>query len=200
MGEFDPDDYRKRVLAAVLRRGGPETSDPFELYDLPLADDLDDVFVVERVAEVWGAWQRQRDHPKYRVLVAELVAGHAGRSAELLDAGRRRTAAARVRAQREQRDGARFALLDAAVSRLVDRHGGIPADKVEGLHDVGASTGLSRDEVTARLRRHRTRPASAAPGVSPERRRQVRALLDEFGRLTDAPGPPTLLADAAAHA
>ena len=194
MDEFDPGDYRRRVLAEVLGRGGPETSDPFELYDLPLSDDLDDAAVAGRVAEVWGSWQRQRDHPKYRVLVTELVAGHAARSAELLDAGRRRTAAARVRAQREQRDGARFALLDAAVSRLVDRHGGIPADKVEGLHDVGASTGLSRDEVTARLRRHRTRPASATPGVSPERRRQVRALLDEFGRLTDAPAPPTLLA------
>jgi hypothetical protein len=196
---FDPADYRRRVLAAVLQRGGPEASDPFELYDLPVDGDLDDAAVAERVAAVWGFWQRQRDHPKYRVLAAELVAGHDARSAELLDAGRRRTAAARVRAQREQRDAERYALLDAAVARLVDRHRGIPADKVEGLHEVGALAGLTPEEVTARLRRHRRVAAGEptgerTPGVPVERRRQVRALLDEFGRLTDAPAPPTLLA------
>jgi hypothetical protein len=194
---FDPNDYRKRVLAAVERRGGPETSDSFELYDLPVSDDLDDAFVAARVAEVWGAWQRQRDHPKYRVLVAMLVEGHAVRSAELLDAGRRRAAVAYVRAQREQRDSARFALLDAAASRLVARYRGLPRDKIEGLHEVGALAGLTRDEVTARLRRHRLVDAAAAepdPGIGVERRRQVRVLLDELGRLTDTPAPPTLLA------
>jgi hypothetical protein len=200
MDGFDPNGYRKRVLAAVLARGGPEASDPFELYDLPPDDDLPDAAVAARVAEVWGAWQRQRDHPKYRVLVAQLVEEHDARSAELLDAGRRRTAAVRVRAQREQRDTARYALLDAAVSRLVARHGGVPADKVEGLHEVGALGGLSRDEVEVRLRRHRVlaraaEPAPpAGPAVPPERRRQVRALLDEFGRLSGGPPPPTLLA------
>ena len=131
---FDPNAYRKRVLAAVEKRGGPDASDPFELYDLPPADDLDDAAVAERIAEVWAAWQRQRDHPKYRVLVGLLVKQHAERSAELLDAHRRRLAAARVRAQREQRDSARFELLDAAIRRLVQRHRGIPADKVEGLY------------------------------------------------------------------
>lgn len=193
---FDPNDYRKRVLAAVERRGGPETSDPFELYDLPLSDDPGDdpgdAAVAARIAEVWGAWQRQRDHPKYRVLVELLVAGHAERSAELLDAGRRRTAAARVRAQREQRDAGRYALLDAAVARLVDRHGGIPRDKLEGLHEVGALAGLERAEVEVRLRRHRVLGAPA--GVAVARRAQISALLAEFGRLTGEPAPPTLLA------
>ncbi len=33
---FDGNTYRKRVLSAVDARGGPEQSDPFELYDLPL--------------------------------------------------------------------------------------------------------------------------------------------------------------------
>ncbi|MCX6462308.1 MAG: hypothetical protein NTW05_01760, partial [Pseudonocardiales bacterium] len=203
LGAFDANGYRKRVLAAVLARGGPEASDPFELYDLPLDreidGDLDDAAVAARVAEVWGAWQRQRDHPKYRVLVALLVAAHGERSAELLDAGRRRTAALRVRAQREQRDAARYELLDAAVSRLVARHGGVPRDKVAGLEEVGALAGLTAAEVATRLRRHRVvdgapvTPGPAAATIGPERRRQVRALLDEFGRLTDAPPPPTLL-------
>jgi hypothetical protein len=193
---FDPNDYRKRVLAPVLARGGPEASDPFELYDLPVADDLADADVAARVDEVWGAWQRQRDHPKYRVLVALLVDGHAGRSAELLDGARRRTAAVRVRAEREQRDAARFELLDAAVSRLVARHGGVPRDKVAGLEEVGALAGLDAAEVATRLRRHRVvaTAAAAGPAVAAPRRRQIRSLLDEFGRLTDVPAPPTLLA------
>ena len=78
---FDPNGYRKAVLAAVERRGGPDTSDPFELYDLPLDVELDDAAVAERVAQVWAFWQRQRDHPRYRALVALLVETHAARSA-----------------------------------------------------------------------------------------------------------------------
>ena len=132
--------------------------------------------------EVWAFWQRQRDHPKYRVLVGQLVAGHAERSAELLDPGRRRIAAARVRAQREQRDAERYALLDAAISRLVDRHGAVPRDKVDGLHEVGALAGLTRDEVSTRLRRHRMSGPSRVvypAAVDPDRRRQLRTLLDD---------------------
>lgn len=204
---FDPNGYRKRVLAAVEKRGGPETSDPFELYDLPIdaaADgELTDAYVAARIDEVWGAWQRQRDHPKYRVLVALLVEGHDQRSAELRRASSRRLAAVRVRAQREQRDSARYELLDAAVSRLVQRYGGIPRDKIAGLDEVGALAGLDKAEVATRLRRHRVvdvtpdaapDPGPRSPAISPQRRLQVRALLDEFGRLTDVPSPPTLLA------
>lgn len=189
MSEFDPDDYRKRVLAAVEKRGGPETSDPFELYDLPLDDGLTDAAVAARVGEVWGFWQRQRDHPRYRVLVALLVAAHAERSAELLDAGRRSLAVVRVRAWREQRDSARYALLDSAISRLVARHGGVPRDKTAGLDEVGALAGLTPAEVAARLRRHRI----IDPARPTERGRQVRALLEEFGRLTGGETPATLL-------
>ncbi|HZG88909.1 MAG TPA: hypothetical protein VEZ42_01720 [Pseudonocardia sp.] len=197
---FDPNGYRKRVLATVEKRGGPDASDPFELYDLPVGDDLPDAAVAARIDEVWAFWQRQRDHPKYRVLVALLVAGHAERSAELRDPRRRSMAVLRVRQQREQRDTARFALLDAAISRLVSRHGGVPRDKVEGLYEVGALAGLERAEIEVRLRRHRLldpvgKPAApSGSAVGADRRRQIRALLDELGRLTDAPAPPTLLA------
>ena len=191
---FDPNGYRKTVLAAVERRGGPDTSDPFELYDLPLdgelSGELDDTAVAERVAEVWAFWQRQRDHPRYRALVALLVETHAARSAELLDADTRRGAAVRARAHREELDAARYALLDAAISRLVQRHGGVPRDKVAGLEEVGALGGLTKDEVATRVRRHRMLGLS----IGAERRRQIQALLAEFGRLTGAEAPPTLLA------
>lgn len=201
---FDGNDYRKRVLAAVHRRGGPETADLFELYDLPLdgvggwrEDD-----VAAQLDEVWGFWQRQRDHPKYGTLVAQLVAAHEQNRADLLDRRAREAMAQQIRAHREARDAARFQLLDEAVARLVQRHGGIPRDKVEGLVEVGGLGGLSAEEVHTRLRRHRVVGTAAAspprppvaPLVTEHRRQQVRDLLDEFGRLQEQPAPPTLLA------
>ncbi|GAA4807069.1 hypothetical protein ACFQ0K_01815 [Nocardioides caeni] len=201
---FDGNDYRKRVLAAIHRRGGPENSDPFEIYDLPVdgIEQWSDHDVAEQVGEVWGFWQRQRDHPKYGTLASQLVEGHADRSSEVLDRQRRESLAAWVRSQRDARDADRYGLLDEAISRLVQRHGGIPRDKIPGLVEIGVLGGLTEDEVQVRLRRHRfvdvaaaPVPAAPRPGpVSDLRRQQVRDLLDEFGRLQECPPPPTLLA------
>lgn len=202
---FDGNDYRKRVLAAIQKRGGPESSDPFEIYDLPVEGigRWSDADVAAQVDEVWGFWQRQRDHPKYGTLVGLLVATHEQYSAEVLDPRRRGYLVDLVRERREARDAARFQPLDEAVARLVERHGGIPRDKLEGLVEVGALGGLGRDEVEVRLRRHRVVDAATAPPppppaasspVSDHRRQQVRDLLDEFGRLQEQPPPPTLLA------
>ncbi|QSR28894.1 Hypothetical protein CFH99_0090 [Nocardioides aromaticivorans] len=202
---FDGNDYRKRVLAAIQKRGGAEGADPFEVYDLPV-DEVgrwSDADVAAQVDEVWGFWQRQRDHPKYGTLVGILVAMHDQNSAEVLDPRRRGHLVEQVRQQRAARDSARFQPLDEAIARLVQRHGGIPRDKLEGLVEVGALGGLSRAEVEVRLRRHRVVDTSPAPPppppvasspVSDHRRQQVRDLLDEFGRLQEQPPPPTLLA------
>ena len=103
MEPFVGNDYRKRVLAAVERRGGPDASDSFELYDLPLdeAERLADDAVSQRLDEVWAFWQKHRDHPKYRILVARLVAEHDARSAPLR-ARAPRPRAFRVAGQRDR--------------------------------------------------------------------------------------------------
>ncbi|MFI9510151.1 hypothetical protein [Nocardia sp. NPDC052566] len=198
---FDPNDYRKRVLAQVERRGGIEHSDPFELYDIPLdeAETLTDAEVAARIADVWGFWQRQRDHPKYRVLVGLLVDEHDELSRPLQHAGSRAAEAARIRTVRERRDAERYEMLDAAISRLVQRYGGIPAGKVSGLEEIGAMGGLSAAEVATRLRRHRviadTPVQAPPPGVlSEQRRQQIRQLLTEWERLLEGPPTPTLFA------
>ncbi|WUA05271.1 fibronectin type III domain-containing protein [Nocardia sp. NBC_01377] len=202
MDAFNPNDYRKRVLAAVERRGGPEQSDSFELYDIPLddAETLGDAEVAARVAEVWGFWQRQRDHPKYRVLVGLLVDDHDRRSELLLNASSRRAEAMRVRQVREQRDAGRYEMLDIAVSRLVQRHGGVPASKVAGLEEIGAMGGLDAADVAARLRRHKiladqppVAPA-ASTTLTEQRRKQIRQLLSEWDRLLEGQPAPTLFA------
>ncbi|MFQ6398214.1 hypothetical protein ACLMAJ_32830 [Nocardia sp. KC 131] len=198
---FNPNDYRKRVLAQIERKGGIEHSDPFELYDIPLdeADTLSDAEVAAQVAEVWGFWQRQRDHPKYRVLAGLLVAAHPALSELVLVAGARRAEAVRVRETRARRDADRYDILDTAISRLVQRYGGVPAGKVAGLTEIGAMGGLSPAEVATRMRRHRViadaEPTPAAPSVlTDQRRRQIRQLLDEWERLLDGPPTPTLFA------
>ncbi|WP_067827582.1 hypothetical protein [Nocardia inohanensis] len=202
MRAFDPNDYRKRVLAAVEKRGGIEHSDAFELYDIPLeeAERVADGEVRTRVDEVWAFWQKQRDHPKYRVLVGLLVDEHDDLSAPLLHASSRRIEAERVKQLRARRDSERFEMLDTAIERLVARYGGVPAGKLPGLEDIGKMSGLSPADIAARVRRHRIldEPAAseAAPvpeGVSPQRRQQIRKLLAEYERLIPGDPVPTLL-------
>ncbi|MTE13406.1 hypothetical protein [Nocardia aurantiaca] len=202
MHAFDPNDYRKRVLAAVERRGGLEESDAFELYDLPLAEAarLTDAEVAARVEDVWACWQKLRDHPKFRVLAGLLVDAHKELSEPLLHTSSRLLEADRVTQVRARREAERYEMLDAAIERLVQRHGGIPAGKIPGLEDIGRMGGLTVAEISTRVRRHRIidePPAPtppAAPGVSPERRQQIRKLLAEYERLLPGDPVPTLLA------
>ncbi|MEU6585348.1 Ig-like domain repeat protein [Nocardia sp. NPDC046763] len=201
MHAFDSNDYRKRVLAAVERRGGLGESDTFELYDIPLAEAarLSDAEVAARVEAVWTLWQKLRDHPKYRVLAGLLVDAHAELSEPLLHTGSRLVEADRVTQLRARREAERYEMLDAAIERLVARHGGIPAAKIPGLEDIGRMGGLTVAEIAARVRRHRIvdeapAPAPAAPTLSAERRRQIRALLAEYERLLPGDPVPTLLA------
>ncbi|MFE3190000.1 Ig-like domain repeat protein [Nocardia sp. NPDC059240] len=202
MHAFDPNDYRKRVLAAVERRGGPEESDAFELYDIPIAEAarLSDAEVAARVQQVWTLWQKLRDHPKFRVLAGLLVDAHRELSEPLLETGSRLIEADRVRQLRARREAERFEMLDAAIDRLVQRHGGIPAGKIPGLEDIGRMGGLTPAEIAAHVRRHRIidesptpAPPPAAPALTPERRRQIRKLLLELERLRDDDPVPTLL-------
>ncbi|MFT4394263.1 Ig-like domain repeat protein [Gordonia lacunae] len=204
MEPFVGNDYRKRVLAAVERRGGPNASDSFELYDLPIeeAERLDDDAVAARLDEVWAFWQKHRDHPKYRILVARLVAEHDERSAPLRHKTGRIAEARAVSTRRELRDQQRFELLDNAVARLNERYGGIPRSKRAGLDEIGAMGGLDPAEVATRLRRHRIvddAPAAPAGPMPPrvaltaQRRAQIVDLLAEFDRLRDGDPTPTLL-------
>lgn len=211
LAPFVANDYRKQVLAPIVTRGGdPQISDTFELYALPLeAADQPDPVIVDRIDEVWGFWQRHRDQPKYRVLVAQLVAEHEERSAPLRVQAHRVQLADRIRRQRESRDQTRFEALDMAIRRLVERYRGIPEDKVEGLCDLAAADHIGRDEALQRMRRHRRVPAVGSETVAAsavdrpvptvavdpaiaERARQVRDLLDELGRRADSPPPTTL--------
>lgn len=200
---FDSNDYRRRVLAAVHARGGAEQSDPFELYDIPIEEvpRLNDDQVRVRVDAVWAFWQRSRDHPRYRGVIIALLGLHDELSAALATAASRAELAARVGAAREARDGERFAELDAAVRRLVSRFGGLPEDKLAGLRALAAAHGVDDAAFALRTRRYRVLPAgtperadatSTRRPVPAEVIRQVRADLDELGRIAGVTPPRSL--------
>ncbi|MCM3884850.1 hypothetical protein [Frankia sp. R82] len=202
---FVPDDYRRRVLAAVHRRGGAEHSDPFEIYDIPLdaVAVLTDAQVRARIDEVWAFWQRNRDHPRYRGVIIGLLDRHAELTAALADHPARLALRDRVAVARAERDDTRFAALDAAARRLVARFGGLPADRIEGLRAWAATQDIAGAEFDTRIRRHRILPADAtAPAagaargapISPAVLRQIRSDLDELGRIA-ATAPPRSLFD-----
>ncbi len=178
---FDGNGYRKRVLAAIEARGGPDASDPFEVYDLPLDVPLSDDEVARRVDDVWAFWQKQRDHPKYRGLVTALLQTHDALAARLRTADGRRLLAEQTRAERARREAARYAEIDAALERLAERFGGVPADKVEGLRGLAAAAGIDDAAFQARLRRHRV--LGDAPATDAAVLRQVRDGLEELGRI-----------------
>ncbi|MBX6388465.1 MAG: hypothetical protein IRZ08_05600, partial [Frankia sp.] len=199
MRPFDADDYRKRVLAPVHARGGVEHTDPFEIYDIPLeeAGSLDDAAVADRISTVWAFWQRSRDHPRYRGLILSLLARHQELAGTLAGRAERVALAARVAAARQARDSERFAAFEAAVARIVERFGGLPADKLPGLRRIAADAGMDDAEFERRIARHRSLPAGASERtgrrpVPPEVFRQVRADLDELGKIIGDGAPRSL--------
>lgn len=185
---FDGNGYRERVLAAVEARGGPDGTDPFEVYDLPLgaADSLTDDDVARQVDAVRAFWQEQRDHPEYRGLVTALLASHDPLAARLRSAGGRRELAEETRAERARRDAARTAELDAALQRPAERFGGVPPEEVEELRGTAAATGVDEATFAERLRRH---PATDGAGADPAGLRRVRDGLAELGRIEGASVP-----------
>jgi hypothetical protein len=199
MRPLDSNDYRRRVLATVHARGGAEQSDPFEIYDISLdeADTLDDAEVAAHLDEVWAFWQRNRDHPRYRGVILGMLARHDELAPALASRASRLALRDRVAAARAARDDERFAALDAAVARLVERFGGLPEDKLAGLRSLAAAGGIDEPAFATRIRRYRVLPPGAPERsprqpIAPQTLRQVRADLDELGRITGAAPPRSL--------
>jgi len=199
MGPFDANDYRSRVLGPIHARGGVEHSDPFEIYDIPLdeAATLDDATVAARIDSVWAFWQRSRDHPRYRGTIDAMLRQHAQLAAALRGAQARAELAALVARARAEREDERFATVAAAADRLVERFGGLPEDKIAGLRLIATGAGVDAAEFERRIARYPTVPAGAPErttrrAVPPQVLRQIRADLDELGRIVGEDPPRSL--------
>ncbi|WP_279580099.1 hypothetical protein [Fodinicola feengrottensis] len=192
---LDTNAYRKSVLARLLVEPGladPQTGDPFLVCAVD--PDADDATAAKQLDEVVAFWNKERNHPRYRGLAAQLVGRRAEYQSILLNSGARKAAAQRVRIAHETAQADGLAVLDDLATRLTRDRGGLPESKMDTLrriaehHDVDAAT------FTAWTGRHHQviDDAEAAPWDDAVRQ-QIRRGLDELATLEHhRPGFPTL--------
>lgn len=111
-------------------------------------------------------------------------------SLQLLDAGRRAEARARVQGASATADAEAAAKVDELLDTLERRHGGIPRDRLDRLRSLAGTMGITASQIDARLS-ERTIIDEAATAVEPipaGTRRQVAALLAELARLDPEAG------------
>ena len=181
---FDAADYRRTVLAPLLAAGAVSVQDPYALVALdpqgPFADDHGALRA--RIAQVTGFWQKERSHPRYKGVAAELVRRRGELEDVLLDPQRRRAARVLATAAAGAAQTAKTGHLERVLTAIVARHGGVPRSRLTLLERIAARDGVSAAALAAVLAPHRI--VEDGGGVEPAPiavRRQVRAALDELG-------------------
>jgi hypothetical protein len=182
---FDGTDYRKRVMARLLEDfalADPQTGDPFLVCDV---DPADHSGVTEKhLGDLVAFWQKDRNHPRYKSIAAQMVARREQYAQVLLDPTRRGEAAARVLGVRSQADTEAFSRLDELTAPLIGRHGGIPRSRLPVLLQYATGQGVSREAFDAWCAKHPLiddRDSEATPW-EPAVRKQIRSALDELAR------------------
>lgn len=196
MTAFDANSYRKEVLKPLLDRGEHDVSDPFAVVGLDPSVD-DEELIRQRMGEVVAFWRKERSSPRYKGLVSSLLDQQDAISAQLLDAGRRAEARARVQGASESAEVAAAARVDELLDALERRHGGIPRDRLDRLRSLAALEGITASQIDARLA-DRTLIDDQDDGVEPvpaAQRKQVAALLAELERLDRDSGAHRTLYD-----
>lgn len=187
MKAFDVNEYRRTVLSRLKddhSLADPQSGDVLWVCAVePSASATD---ALKRLDDVVAAWQKDRNHPKYKGICAVLV-GHRAAYAQVLG-----NPAARARASvRQQEQAAATSAravneLDALAGELVRQRGGIPADRVPALRAVAEQDGLDAVGFTTWLSAQRVlgheRGAGAVPW-EPMVRKQVR---EQLARLANA--------------
>ncbi|HVU74171.1 MAG TPA: hypothetical protein VHE83_14495 [Mycobacteriales bacterium] len=181
---FDPADYRRTVLAPLLASGSVTLHDPYALVALdpqgPFADDHGALRA--RLAEVAGFWQKERSHPRYKGVAAELVRRRGELEDVLLDPQRRRAARVLATAAAGAAETAKTGHIERLVTAVVARHGGVPRSRLEVLARVAKRDGVSAAALDEVLAHHRIVEDGGGVEAAPAAvRRQIRAALDELG-------------------
>lgn len=183
VGAFDTTGYRQRVLATLRSRSRLDLSDPFFVVDLPVDVD-DDALIRARIAALVGFWNKERS-PNYKALTAELARHRGDLEAVLLDPAVRAETAKKVRAARTVADADRYGALDALAEKLVARYQGIPRSRLPNLARLAKSKGLDDAAFGKWMAQRRIiEDGSGAQPLPLSVRAQIRADLDELGRLT----------------
>ena len=154
MSVADPlvaNDYFRTVLkAAVDSKTEP---DLFARYSLELDED-DRATILRQLEAVSTLWQKNQDHAKYGRLIGTLLQQHAEASGILTDRETREAAREEIHRQAARQTDSAGAL-DAAIQLLQHNGTSIPLSRRRRLEQIGRRSGLSSDEVAARLDRER---------------------------------------------
>jgi hypothetical protein len=183
VGAFDATGYRQRVLATLRGASRLDLSDPFFVVDLPVDVD-DEALIRARIVALVGFWNKERS-PNYKALTAELARHRSDLEAVLLDSAARAAAATAVRAARAAADADRYGALDALAEKLAARYQGIPRSRLPNLAKLAKSKGLDDAAFAAWAARQQIiEDGGGAEPLPISVRAQIRADLDELGRLT----------------
>ncbi|MGH3736551.1 MAG: hypothetical protein ACRDT6_13190 [Micromonosporaceae bacterium] len=185
---FDTNTYRKTVLARLLNEPGladPYTGDPFLVCAVD--PDADDATVRGQLDEVVAFWNKERNHPRYRGLVARLVSRKQDYSKVLLSSGARRAAADRVGGERRAALEEGLSVLDELARRVVADRGGVPRSRVEALRRIATNHGLDNATFESWVARQHVLEDSQGEPWDASVRHQIRRTLDELGAVTDDP-------------
>ncbi|MBB2988458.1 hypothetical protein [Terracoccus luteus] len=189
MDRFDANEYRKTVMARLHADFSPADPDNGDIFFICALDPrADTATAIQRLADVVAAWQRDRNHPKYKRITGDLVKLRPQYEAILSDPDRRAAARARIEGDRAASDTAALTKLDEYAAPLLKRHSGIPRSKVDALAAFAQHDGLPDAAFKTWLAGHTviddTTGAGAAPWDSPVRH-QVRTQLDALARSDD---------------
>lgn len=191
---LDTNAYRKNVLARLLVEPGladPQTGDPFLVCAVD--PDADDATAAKQLDNVIAFWNKERNHPRYRGLAAQLVGRRAEYESILLNGNARKAAAERVRNARESAQADGLAVLDELANRLTRGQGGIPQSKLDTLRRIAEHHDVDGATFTSWTGRHQVVDDTDAQPWDDAVRKQVRRSLDELATLEHhRPGFPTL--------
>ena len=185
--QFNADDYAKRVLSPareVFKNEG-RLPDVFERYALPI--DVSDARDIETALDkVTAYWNRYRTNPKYQPLLSMLLAQKEQKEAKgtLLDPLARAALRSIVEKERQERQAALFAALDASV-RILAGKGFVTPAECRALVARFERDGLAEVDILGRLHVPIREAAVCLPtdeGLPNAVRTQIRANLALLGK------------------
>lgn len=185
---LDTTSYRKNVLARLLGEpelADPRAGDPFLVGGVD--PDADDETAAKQFDEVVAFWNKERNHPRYRGVAAQLVGRKDEYAAVLLDPYERRRAAERVVGARRAAVAEGLGVLDELATRLESSRGGVPRSRVEPLKRIGVSHGLDEQTIDQWLTNRIILEDTGQNPWDASVRQQVRRSLDELAALTNDP-------------
>jgi len=176
-------EYRKRVLAAAAASN--QVPDLFARYELSVQEANPDV-VRRQLNATIAIWNKETSHPKHGTLVRRLIKEHPHAVSVLTNPVLRERERQDVLRTTQADATKRYQPLEAHLRELVRRHGGIPRSYADDLIQFGTGSGLSENEIRARLEQERLIDDIGAtrPMLAPAKFADVQRRLAEYQTAT----------------